>query len=84
MTILNIQWYNSMRTPVRVLLIMRGDFQMSDNLIKLLKLILENDNPEQAVLKAANIIFDYQKQHELRQEETFACQQASSQTLRPY
>ena len=57
---------------------------MSNNLIELLKIILENDNPEQAVLTAANIISDYQKQHVLHQEETSACQQANSQTLQPY
>ena len=56
---------------------------MSNNLIELLKLILENDNPEQAVLTAAEIIFDYQ-QHELRQEENAAFQQVNFQTLRPY
>ena len=44
---------------------------MSNNLIELLKIILENDNPEQAVLTVADIIFDYQKQHELHQQETF-------------
>lgn len=47
---------------------------MSNNLTELLKLILENDNPEQAVLTVADIIFDYSKQHELRQEEIAACQ----------
>jgi hypothetical protein len=46
---------------------------MSNNLIELLKLILENDNPEQAVLTVADIIFDCSK-HELRQEEIAACQ----------
>ena len=57
---------------------------MSNNLIELLKLILENDNPEQAVLSVANIISDYSKQHELHQEEIFACHPASSQTIQPY
>ena len=72
------------RTPVRVLLIMRGEYQMSNNLIELFKLILENDNPEQAVLTVADIIFDYQRQHELRQEEIAACQRVNSRTLLPY
>jgi len=43
---------------------------MSNNLIELFKIILENDNPEQAVLDVADIIFDYLKQHELHQEES--------------
>ena len=67
-----------------VLLIMKGEYIMSNNLIELFKLILENDNPEQAVHTVADIIFDYQKQHELRQEGTSACQPVSFQTLPPY
>lgn len=47
---------------------------MTDNTVKLLKLILENDNLDQAVMTAAAIIFDYQKQHESHQEEIAACQ----------
>lgn len=50
---------------------MRGDFKMSNNLIELLKIILENDNPEQAVMNVANMIFDYWNQHESCQEEKF-------------
>lgn len=47
---------------------------MSNNLIELLNIILENDNPEQAVLIVDNIISDYLKQHELHQEENSVCQ----------
>ena len=47
---------------------------MSNNTIELLKTILENDNPEQAVLTVADVIFDFLKQHESHQEESFVCQ----------
>ena len=47
---------------------------MSDNAQELLKLIFENDNPEQAVMTAAAIIFDFLKQHESSQEQNVACQ----------
>ena len=46
---------------------------MTDNTIELLDIILENDNPEQAVLTVADIIFDYLKQYEPHQEETSVC-----------
>ena len=35
---------------------MRGELKMSNNKIELLKLIRENDNPEQALLTAIDII----------------------------
>ena len=47
---------------------------MTDEKIELLKLILENDNVDQAVLTAAAIIFDFQKQHESVEEQIAACQ----------
>ncbi len=37
---------------------------MSENEIKLLNLIRENDNPEQALMAAALIIVGFLKQHE--------------------
>ena len=46
---------------------------MTNNTVELLKLILENDNPEQAVLTINNIIFDYLGQHESHQEENSVC-----------
>ena len=52
---------------------------MSNNTIELLKIILENDNPEQAVLTVASTIFDYLEQHELHQEESSACLLATYQ-----
>ena len=54
---------------------------MSNNFIELLKIILENDNPEQAVLTVADIIFDCQEQHELHQQENVVCQQVGCRTL---
>ena len=47
---------------------------MSENKVELMKLILENDNLDQAVLTAAAIIFDCLKQHESSQEQIAACQ----------
>ena len=47
---------------------------MSENKVELIKLILENDNLDQAVLTASAIIFDFLKQHESSQEQTAACQ----------
>lgn len=37
---------------------------MTDNEIELLRLIRENDNPEQALMTAATIILGFLKQHE--------------------
>ena len=36
---------------------------MSENLIKLLKLIRDSENPDEAVKTAYAIIMDYQKKH---------------------
>ena len=47
---------------------------MTDNKVELVKLILENDNLDQAVMTAAAIIFDYLKQHESSEEQIAACQ----------
>ena len=59
------------------LLVSEGEQIMTNNLIELLTLILENDNPEQAVLTVDNIISDFLMQHESHQEENFVCQQAN-------
>ena len=48
---------------------------MSNNKLKLIDAILENDNPEQAILTAANIIFDFLKQQESSQEPSADYQQ---------
>jgi hypothetical protein len=48
---------------------------MAENKVELIKLILENDNPDQAVLTAAAIIFDYLKHLESSQEESAVSQE---------
>ena len=60
-------------------LILKGEIIMTENKTELIRLILENDNPEQAVLTIANVIFDFLKQHELHQEESSVCQLAACQ-----
>jgi hypothetical protein len=46
---------------------------MTENELKLIKLIRENDNLDQAVLTAASIIFDFLTQHESSQEQVSVC-----------
>ena len=58
----------------------RGIVVMTENKMELIKLILENDNPEQALMTASVIILDYLKKCEAAQEETVACQQVFCQT----
>lgn len=53
---------------------------MTDYKTELLKLILENDNVEQAILTASVIIHDLLKQHELLEEQIPSCLQVSGQT----
>ena len=52
---------------------------MTENKTELIKLILENDNPEQAVMTFAAII-DLLKQHEEFEEQASAYLQTSYQT----
>ena len=67
-----------MRTYIRIR--NKGEYRkMTDNKVELLKLILENDNIEQAVLTAAAIISDLLKQHESDQEQVAVCLPAISQ-----
>lgn len=47
---------------------------MTENKTELIRLILENDNPEQAVMTAAAIILDLLTQHESFEERVSACQ----------
>ena len=49
---------------------------MTENEKELIKLIRENDNPEQALMTATAIILDFLKQHESYQEASVACLQA--------
>ena len=46
---------------------------MTSEKMELINLLLENDNPEQAVLTAASIILDLLKQHESFEEQASAC-----------
>ena len=46
---------------------------MTDNKVELVKLILANDNLEQAVLTANAIILDFLAQCESTEEQTVAC-----------
>ena len=46
---------------------------MSENNIELIRIIRENDNPEQALMVAATIILGYLKQHESSVEQAAAC-----------
>ena len=42
---------------------------MTENEYELIKMIRENDNPEQALMTAAVIIIDFLKQHESSEEQ---------------
>lgn len=46
---------------------------MTDYKTELIRLILENDNIEQAIMTASVIISDFLTQHELGQEQAAAC-----------
>ncbi len=46
---------------------------MTENKTELIKLILENDNPEQAVMTAAGIILSLLMPHESSEEQVSAC-----------
>ena len=41
--------------------------------MELIKLVRENDNPEQALLTATLVILDYLKQHESSEEQAAVC-----------
>ena len=44
--------------------------------MELIKLIRENDNPEQALMAATLVILGYLKQHESSEEQAAVCLQA--------
>lgn len=48
---------------------------MTDQEIELIKLVRENDNPEQALMQAAAIILDFLKQHESSEAQEPVCLQ---------
>ena len=51
---------------------------MTENEKELIKLIRENDNPEQALMTAAVMILGFLKQHESSEEQVPACLQVLS------
>ena len=51
---------------------------------ELIRLILENDNIEQAIMTASVIISDLLKQYESPQEQIFACLQVDGQMSSPF
>ena len=53
----------------------RGELIMTDNEKELIKIIRENDNPEQALMTAAVVILGFLKQHESSVEQVPACPQ---------
>ena len=57
----------------------RGFQIMNENKIELLKLLLENDNLENAIMTANAIILDCLKQHESSEERASACLQVCGQ-----
>lgn len=46
---------------------------MTENELKLLNMIRENDNPEQALMAAALVIVGFLKQHESSAEPVLVC-----------
>ena len=57
---------------------------MTENKTELIRLILENDNPEQAVMTAAAIILDLLTQSESSEERVSACLSVSDQNRPSY
>lgn len=57
--------YDGIGTYVLIVKLERGIKIMTENEKELIKLIRENDNPEQALMTAAVIILGFLKQHEL-------------------
>ncbi len=51
---------------------------MTENELELIRLIRENDNPEEALMTAAVIILGFLKQHESFAEQVPACLRESS------
>ena len=59
------------------LLFMKGELsKMTENEKELIKMIRENDHPEQALMTAAVIILGYLKQHESFEGQAAVCLQA--------
>jgi hypothetical protein len=54
----------------------RGNKKMTENEIELIRIIRENDNPDQALKMAVTIILDFLKQHESYEVPETVCLQA--------
>ena len=57
---------------------------MKDNKTELIKLILENDNLEKAIMTANAIILDFLKQHESYEGQASVCLEVCGQTNPSY
>ena len=68
--------YDGISTYVRIVDYERGIKIMTDNEKELIKLIRENDNPEQALMTVSVIILDFLKQHESFEVQAPVCLQA--------
>lgn len=69
--------YTISRTSVRYAKTERG-IQMTSNEMELIKLIRENDNPEEALVTAMDSILFFLTAHEAYQERTLVCLRESS------
>ena len=66
---------------ILVMLLVISGCGMTEKQIEIIKLILENDNVEQAVLTFADIISFVSKQHVTNQQQAVADQQLSHQAI---
>ena len=78
----NLNYYGNKRTYIRI--VRRGIKIMTDHKTELIRLILENDNIEQAIITASVIISDLLMQHESSVEQLSAHLQASDQARASY
>ena len=65
--------YDGIRTYVLIVKLERGIKIMTENEKELIRLIRENDNPEQALMTATVIILGFLKQHESSEAQVPAC-----------
>ena len=73
--------YDGIREQVFPCYYERGIKIMTENKTELIRLILENDNIEQAIMTAAVIINGLLMQHESSEEQVFACLPVCGQTI---
>lgn len=65
--------YYKHRTNVRETIITKGMLMLSQNDRELLRMIRENDNPDNALLIATQVILEFLKQPESFEEQAVAC-----------